>query len=237
VVAALAEAGAHVLALDVTDESSRRAAIVAVEAEHGAVGALINNAGYAQADPVDAMSLDAVRAQFETNVFGLIRLCQLALPGMRERGSGTIVNLGSAGGLMVFPGSSAYDMTKWSPEAFSDAPRAGVRRFGVRVVLLEPGGVPTNFAAVQAGTWPDSSNSPYTAFRAQPPRADGALRNRRRSRSVHTGQSNGCRIESRSGEEPARPLQDRRARIMPLLYRTLPNRTWDRLVSHLFPMT
>src|SRR5437588_9675593 len=88
-IADLAEAGARVLTLDVTDETSRRAAITQVEAEHGAVGALINNAGYAQAGPVEEVPLDALRAQFETNVFGLVRLCQLALPGMRQRGSGT----------------------------------------------------------------------------------------------------------------------------------------------------
>jgi NADP-dependent 3-hydroxy acid dehydrogenase YdfG len=93
-IADLAEAGATVLALDVIDETSRQEAVRRVEAEHGAVGALINNAGYAQAGPVEEVPLDAMRAQFETNVFGLVRLCQLVLPVMREQGRGTVVNLG-----------------------------------------------------------------------------------------------------------------------------------------------
>ncbi|HEY2696368.1 MAG TPA: SDR family NAD(P)-dependent oxidoreductase [Pseudonocardiaceae bacterium] len=174
-IADLAEAGARVLARDVTDETSRRDAIAQVEAEHGAVGALINNAGCAQAGPVEEVPLDALRAQFETNVFGLVRLCQLALPGMRARGSGTIVNLGSAGGLMAFPGSSAYDMIKWSLEALSDALRAEVRRFGVRVVLLEPGGAPpsrrTPGSTRRTARTPPSPATITSGWRATPRKA------------------------------------------------------------------
>ncbi|HJP74009.1 MAG TPA: SDR family NAD(P)-dependent oxidoreductase [Pseudonocardiaceae bacterium] len=234
----LAKAGAQVLPLDVTDEASRQAAIERVETEHGALGALINNAGYAQAGPVEEVSLDALRVQFETNVFGLIRLCQLALPGMRAQGSGTIVNLGSAGGLMAFPGSSAYDMTKWSLEALSDALRAEVCRFGVRVVLLEPGGVPTNFATVQAATWPDSSNGPYATF-ARNHRARMA----RYARQGAPGMSTPDKVAAvalkaiRARNPRARYKIGLPPRIMPLLYRALPNRTWDALVNRLFPMT
>lgn len=202
------------------------------------MGALINNAGYAQAGPVEEVSLDALRAQFETNVFGLIRLCQLALPGMRARGSGTIVNLGSAGGLMAFPGSSAYDMTKWSLEALSDALRVEVRRFGIRVVLLEPGGVTTNFAAVQAGTWPDSSNGPYAVFAR-----NHHARMARYARQGAPGMSTPDKVAAvalraiRARNPRARYKIGMPPRIMPLLYRALPNRAWDALVNRLFPMT
>ena len=237
-VADLAEAGAHVLALDVTDETSRRAAIAQVEAEHGAVGALINNAGYAQAGPVEEVSLDALRAQFETNVFGLIRLCQLALPGMRARGSGTIVNLGSAGGLMAFPGSSAYDMTKWSLEALSDALRAEVRRFGVRVVLLEPGGVPTNFATVQADTWPDSSTGPYAAFARNHHERMARYANEGAPGMSTPDKVAAVALKAVLAKNPrARYKIGLPPRIMPLLYRALPNRIWDALVNRLFPAT
>ncbi|HEX4224725.1 MAG TPA: SDR family NAD(P)-dependent oxidoreductase [Pseudonocardiaceae bacterium] len=237
VVADLAEAGANILALDVTDETSRQEAVRRVEAEHGSVGALINNAGYAQAGPVEEVPIDALRAQFETNVFGLVRLCQLVLPGMRERGRGTIVNLGSAGGLMAFPGSSAYDMTKWSLEALSDALRAEVHRFGVRVVLLEPGGVPTNFAAVQAATWPDSSNGPYAAFAS-----NYHARMARYAREGAPGMSTPDKVAAVAMR--AVQVRNPRARykigmpprIMPLLHRALPNRTLDALVGRLFPM-
>lgn len=110
-----------VLQLDVTNEESRRRAVQAVESEHGAVGALVNNAGYAQAGPLEEVSVEMLRRQFETNVFGLVRMCQLALPGMRSQHAGTIVNIGSAAGLIGVAASGAYAMTKWSVEALSDA--------------------------------------------------------------------------------------------------------------------
>ena len=235
-IADLAQAGARVLALDVTDETSRQQAVQHVVAEEGGIGALVNNAGYAQAGPVEEVPLDALRAQFETNVFGLVRLCQLVLSGMRARGGGTIVNLGSAGGLMAFPGSSAYDMTKWSLEALSDALRAEVRRFGVRVVLLEPGGVPTNFATVQADTWPDSSTGPYAAFAR-----NHHDRMARHARPGARGMSTPDKVASvalraiRARNPRARYKIGMPPRIMPPLYRALPNRTWDRLVNRLFP--
>src|SRR4051812_27771570 len=83
-IADLAEAGCSTLALDVTDEGSMEAAVAAVEGEHGAVGALVNNAGYSQSGAVETLPMERLRAQFETNVFGLVKMCQLVLPGMRR---------------------------------------------------------------------------------------------------------------------------------------------------------
>ena len=94
----LEQAGCRVLELDVTDEQSRVAAVRQVEAEHGAVGVLVNNAGHGGGGPVEEVPLSLVRETFDTNVFGLIRMCQLALPCMRAQRSGLIVNLGSAAG-------------------------------------------------------------------------------------------------------------------------------------------
>lgn len=141
----LARAGARVLELDVTDEGSMRASVEAVEHEHGAVGALVNNAGYGAYGPVEEVGLDAVRAQFETNVFGLGRLCQLVLPGMRRAGRGRIVNISSMGGRLVYPTGGWYHASKYAVEALSDALRMEVRPFGVRVVLVEPGIIRTSF--------------------------------------------------------------------------------------------
>ena len=90
--------GLRTLALDVTDEASMLAAVRAVEAEHGAVDVLVNNAGYIQSGTLEEVGLGAVREQFEVNVFGLLRLSQLVLPAIRGRGSGRIVNIGSVGG-------------------------------------------------------------------------------------------------------------------------------------------
>ncbi len=99
------------------------AAVAAVEEAEGAVGALVNNAGYSQSGAVESVPLDSVRAQFETNVFGLVRMCQLVLPGMRRAGRGRIVNVSSMGGKLVFPGGGIYHATKHAVEAVSDAMR------------------------------------------------------------------------------------------------------------------
>jgi NADP-dependent 3-hydroxy acid dehydrogenase YdfG len=148
----LKDRGAKTLALDVTDEASMIAAVDAVKDAEGAVGVLINNAGYSQSGAVEAVPLDGVRRQFETNVFGLIRMCQLVLPGMREQQWGKIVNLGSMGGRLTFPGGGLYHATKYSVEALSDAMRFETRGFGVDVILIEPGLIVTNFGEVASGS-------------------------------------------------------------------------------------
>jgi NADP-dependent 3-hydroxy acid dehydrogenase YdfG len=144
-VSVLEAKGAKLLALDVTDEDSMRRAVEAVTEAEGAVGVLINNAGYSQNGAVESVPVDEVRRQFETNVFGLIRMCQLVLPGMREQGWGKIVNLGSMGGRLTFPGGGLYHATKYALEAISDALRYEVAGFGVDVILIEPGLITTNF--------------------------------------------------------------------------------------------
>lgn len=150
--AELADRGARTLALDVTDEDSMVAAVNTVTDAEGAVGVLINNAGYSQSGAVESVPLDQVRRQFETNVFGLIRMCQLVLPGMREQNSGTIVNIGSMGGRLTFPGGGLYHATKYSVEAISDALRFEVKGFGVDVILVEPGLIVTNFGEVASAS-------------------------------------------------------------------------------------
>ncbi len=150
--AELAKAGCEVLALDVTDEASMVAAVQSVEARHGAVGVLVNNAGYSQSGAIEAVPMDKVRRQFETNVFGLVRLTQLVLPGMRRQGEGRVINMSSMGGKLTFPGGGFYHATKYAVEAISDALRFEVQGFGVKVVLIEPGLIKSGFseAAVSA---------------------------------------------------------------------------------------
>jgi NAD(P)-dependent dehydrogenase (short-subunit alcohol dehydrogenase family) len=109
-----------------------------------------------------------VRRQFETNVFGLIRMCQLALPGMRDQGWGKIVNIGSMGGRLTFPGGGIYHATKYALEAISDSLRFEVRGFGVDVILIEPGLIVTRFGDTAAGSVSDSTDTagdgPYAHF-------------------------------------------------------------------------
>ena len=156
--------GCKTLALDVNDEESMRAAVAQVEAEHGAVGALINNAGYSQSGALETIELDSIRRQFETNVFGLIRMCQLVLPGMRKAGTGRIVNIGSMGGKLTFPGGGVYHATKYAVEAISDALRFEVQGFGVKVVLIEPGLIVTDFAKNAVATVTSADDGPYAKF-------------------------------------------------------------------------
>lgn len=159
----LERAGCRVLALDVTDESSMTAAVGEVEQAHGHVGALVNNAGYGEYGPIEEVALDRVRRQFETNVFGLARLCQLVLPGMRAAGSGRIVNMSSMGGRLTFPASGYYHASKYAVEAISDALRFEVRPFGVHVIVIEPGLIRTSFGDTATQTLGQSSQpgSPY----------------------------------------------------------------------------
>jgi NAD(P)-dependent dehydrogenase (short-subunit alcohol dehydrogenase family) len=143
---ALAAAGCRTLALDVRDDASMTAAVGEVDATCGRIDVLVNNAGYSQSGAVESVPIDRVRAQFETNVFGLLRLTQLVLPGMRRRGAGRVVNISSMGGRLVFPGGGVYHASKYAIEALSDALRYELRPFGVHVVLIEPGLVRTQFA-------------------------------------------------------------------------------------------
>jgi short-subunit dehydrogenase len=137
--------GCHTLALDVTSEDSMIAVVKAVEAQHGRVGTLINNAGFGDYGPIEESDLDRVRAMFETNVFGLARLTQLVLPAMRRARSGRIVNIGSMGGRITFPVGGFYHATKYAVEAISDVLRVEVKPFGIDVVLVEPGLIRSNF--------------------------------------------------------------------------------------------
>ena len=167
----LASRGIHTLALDVTDEASMTEAAGAVEAAEGAVGTLVNNAGYGLYGPVEQLPMDEIRRQFETNFFGLVRLTQLVLPGMRRRGGGRILNVSSMGGRITLPGGAFYHASKYAVEALSDALRMEVAEFGIDVVLIEPGPVKTPWNDIAAASL--SSAAPGTA---EGPGGDGAGR-------------------------------------------------------------
>lgn len=231
--------GCRALALDVTDEDSMRAAVEQVEAEQGSVGALVNNAGYSQSGALESVPLDDIRRQFETNVFGLIRMCQLVLPGMRRAGAGRIVNIGSMGGKLTFPGGGVYHATKYSVEALSDALRFEVQGFGVKVVLIEPGLIVTEFARTAVGSVDNiSADGLYAAFnKAVAERTEGAYQG----------------VLAKLGGGPAdvaeairRALEARRpkprytvtpsASLAIAQRRITPDRLWDRAMRSQFPV-
>lgn len=168
-IADLAERGCRTLALDVTDEASMQAAVDHVVAAEGAVGVLVNNAGYSQSGAIESVPMDEVRRQFETNVFGLARMCQLVLPGMREQRWGKIVNISSMGANFVFPGGGYYHATKYAVEAISDALRFEVQGFGVDVIVVQPGLIRTAFGdtAVHGVGAATADDGPYARFNAE----------------------------------------------------------------------
>ena len=155
--------GCEKLALDVTDEESMAAAVRAVEDHAGAVGVLINNAGYGLHGAFEETPIEQVRRQFETNVIGLVRLTQMVLPGMRAQGWGRVINISSMGGKLTFPGGAFYHATKHALEAMSDALRFEVRRFGIDVVVIEPGLIRTRFGETATDSIADASG-PYARF-------------------------------------------------------------------------
>ncbi|MGO9675443.1 MAG: SDR family NAD(P)-dependent oxidoreductase [Methylocella sp.] len=163
----LAAIGCETLTLDVTCEAARRAAVEAVESRFGAVGILVNNAGYGQYGPIEEISLDAMRRQFETNVFGAMRLAQLVLPAMRRAGEGRIVNVSSVAGRVSIMGGGAYHAAKFALEAIADALRPEVEPFGVDVVNVLPGPIATHFEATLIKTIPDldAAAGPYANFK------------------------------------------------------------------------
>ena len=162
----LEAAGCKTLALDVVDEAFDAVRGRPVVEAEGAVGVLINNAGYSQSGAVESIELDSIRRQFETNVFGLIRMSQLCLPGMRDQGWGRVVNIGSMGGKLTFPGGGIYHATKYSVEAISDAMRFESRGFGVNVILIEPGLITTEFATAATTSLDEgtAAEGPYAKF-------------------------------------------------------------------------
>lgn len=234
----LQQFGLHTLQLDVTEEASRVAAIRAVEVEHGAVGVLVNNAGYGLTGPIEELALDAIRDQFETNVFGLVRLSQLVLPAMRRAGRGRIINVGSIGGTFTAPGSGAYHASKYAVESFSDALRMEVRPFGINVVLLQPTGVYTAFDKKLATTLPpEDPTSPYAFFKQNHTRVtEQMFTDRNVTGIIHPEQVAAQIVRVATVRHPrARYRVGLSAHIYTGLRRALPDSVWDRLMLAQFP--
>lgn len=168
-IADLEALGCRTLALDVSEEGSMTAAVARIEDEHGSVAVLVNNAGFGQQGPIEDTPLEAVRQQFEVNLFGPMRLCQLVLPGMRLAGAGRIVNVSSMGGRLTFPGGGAYHGSKYALEAVSDVLRWEVAPFGIGVTLVEPGPTLTEYGEAALSSMEQleaAGDGPYARFTA-----------------------------------------------------------------------
>jgi NADP-dependent 3-hydroxy acid dehydrogenase YdfG len=164
---ALRSRGLQARALDVTDEAAVARLVQEIHTDYGGVDVLVNNAGFGFSSPLEQVALSDLRSIFETNVVAMLHLSQAVLPDMRARGAGTIVNIGSTAGRWTTPGVGAYHISKYGVEALSDALRAEVRQFGVRVVLIEPTGVRnTRFVEAQlTARQRDADDDPYDEFK------------------------------------------------------------------------
>jgi NAD(P)-dependent dehydrogenase (short-subunit alcohol dehydrogenase family) len=220
------DAGCQVLALDVTDEGSVRAAVATVEAQHGAVGTLVNNAGYGQGGAIEAVPIDLIRAQFETNVFGYVRCAQVVLPGMRQRGSGRIVNVSSVAGTVVMPGNGVYSASKFAIESLSEAMRFELRSFGIQVVVVAPGPIRSEFTASASDGFPQADGGPYDAFHAAVVKADAEA-----DQSSMAGDPQDVAKVIQRAIEAKRPKPRYTvttiARVLPKVRGALPERAWE----------
>ena len=152
------------LRMDVTDEASMEAGVRMVLEAEGRIDVLVNNAGYGYFGAIENVPMEEARRQQEVNVFGLARLCQLVIPSMRKQGSGRIVNTASVAGKTVLYFGGWYHVSKYSVEALSDALRMELKPFGIDVVIIEPGGIKTDWGHIAADHLAESSKgTPYEA--------------------------------------------------------------------------
>jgi len=195
---------------------------------------LINNAGYGQLGVFEEVPMAEVRSQFETNVFGLVAMTKLVLPGMRRQGWGKIVNLSSMGGRLTLPGGGYYHATKYAVEALSDALRFEVRGFGIDVIVIEPGAIKTRFGATAISSIAEDAgaSSPYSAFNAS---AAQQVRNAYEGSmaAMAAGPEAVARAIEKAISAPrpkTRYVVTLGAHILMGLRRWLPDRAWDALL-------
>lgn len=234
----LERAGCRTIALDVCDEASMQGAVTAVERDCGSVWALINNAGYSQSGAVESIPMESLRRQFETNVFGLVRMCQLVLPGMRSRGEGRIVNLSSMGGKLTFPGGGVYHGTKYAVEALSDALRFEVKGFGVDVVLIEPGLITTSFGDTAVGSiGAATDDGPYGKFNASVAKSTAEAYKGPMAKLGGPPETVAKKIETALTASRPRPRYTvtPSAKVVMVMRRLLSDRMWDRAMRSQFP--
>lgn len=237
----LAALGISTHALDVTDEESMTAAVAAVEEADGRVDILINNAAYGLHVPVETASSREIRVQFDTNVFGLVRMAQLVLPGMRRAGQGRIVNISSMGGRFSPPGGGFYHASKHAVEAISDSLRLEVGGLGVRVVVVQPGPTITGFGATAVATMgheavPGAAD-PYADFRRELAAMYAGRTFTRRGGAVSA--ETAARVLVRAATTPrprARYAIGAMARSTMLAKRLLPDSAFDALMRRSFPL-
>jgi NAD(P)-dependent dehydrogenase (short-subunit alcohol dehydrogenase family) len=204
--------------LDVTDAASVAAAVAAGVDRFGGIDALLNNAGYGAYGPLEAFSTDRIRRQFDTNVIGLLEVTKAVLPQMRAARSGTIVNISSIGGQITFPLGTLYHGTKFAVEGLSEALHYELEPLGIRVRIVEPGMIQTDFGGRSFDFAMDETLSDYAPTAEAMGRLFGKLASNPSSPDVvaeviwQAVNETGDRLRFRAGEDAHALLDDRKAR-------------------------
>ena len=181
--------------LDVTDQASVRRGVEEAEKKTGGIDVLVNNAGYGLEGAVEEVTLEQIRSQFEVNVFGAVSVIQAALPYMRKRRAGHIVNITSMGGLTAFPGVGIYNGSKFALEGISEALAKEVKPLGIKVIIVAPGSFRTDWAG-RSMVHVDGPIADYEATAGSIPQIVGASQWPSGGRSAESRGSNHhrCRI-------------------------------------------
>ena len=229
----LKEFGVIPLKMDVTDEASLSDGVQQLLDAEGRIDVLVNNAGYGYLGAIENVPLEEARRQLEVNLFGLARLTQLVLPHMREQHDGRIINVSSIAGKAVLLFGGWYNVSKYAVEAFSDALRIETKPFGIKVCLVEPSGIKTDWGLIAADNLETSSRD--TAYEEPGLKMAEALR--------WTYTSNLLSPPKSIGKAITRAVNARRPRTryragagasaFVALHAIMPTRWWDRLVSKL----
>jgi NAD(P)-dependent dehydrogenase (short-subunit alcohol dehydrogenase family) len=231
----LADAGIHPVDLDVTDDASMVRLVDRVDAETGRIDVLVNNAGYGAFGALEDVPNAEGRRQFDVNVFGLARMTQLVLPHMRAQKSGRIINMSSMGGRIYEPLGSWYHATKFAVEGMSDSLRLEVSPFGIHVVLIEPGGMNTEWGAIAADGLIATSAS--TAYADQAPGVAKMLRSVDRKARPSASPDRIAKAVTRAAtarRPKVRYLLGSGAKPLVALHAILPDRVFDRMMARVF---
>jgi NAD(P)-dependent dehydrogenase (short-subunit alcohol dehydrogenase family) len=212
-----------VLAMDVTQVASVAAAVKAAEERFGAIDVLVNNAGYALLGPLEGIPPEELRRQIDTNVHGVLSVTRHVLPGMRARRDGVIVNIASIGGRMAFPFAAAYHATKFAVEGLSESLRFELEPFGIRVKIIEPGPVRTNFLGGSA-RW-----ATHEAYAAEMGRFK--IMSDRLNDTLPTPEAVAQTIVRAATDRSGRLRYPTATGPLPLYHRILPDFVWRRLIA------
>lgn len=233
-IAPLEALGVTAIRMDVTDEASLQAGVNAILEKEGRIDILINNAGYGSFGAIETVPVEEARRQLEVNVFAMARLTQLVLPGMRANRHGRIINISSLAGRMTIPFGGWYNVSKYSVEAFSDALRMETMPFGIKVSIIEPGGIKTDWGSIAAGHL--TENTKGTAYEQAAGREAAILRKGYSSNLLSS--------PSKVARKIVRAATSRRPRLRYrvgtasrsglIFHAILPARWWDALLCRLF---